>query len=156
MRPLLQWRSNKYYILRVCVCSIRYKHAPYCHLWPARLHYIFPHYLIKGMIFYLKKRLLNMKCVLLFSIQFPYQKSLILRMAERDMIKYVSRSSCKGTCYYQHPLMELEFSRQIFFKITQVSNSIKIRPVGVDGRTDRQTDRHGQANSLFSIYCERS
>jgi hypothetical protein len=27
------------------------RHAPYCHLWPARLYDIFPHYLIKGTIF---------------------------------------------------------------------------------------------------------
>ena len=37
--PLLQWRSNRYYIFWVCVCSLRYTarnaHAPYCHLWPA-------------------------------------------------------------------------------------------------------------------------
>ena len=26
-------------------------HAPYCHLWPARLYNIFPHYLINGNIF---------------------------------------------------------------------------------------------------------
>ena len=41
-----------------CVCSLRCPacnaHAPYCHLWPARLH-IFPHYLINGTIFRRKK-----------------------------------------------------------------------------------------------------
>jgi len=41
----LQWKSNKFYISWVCVCSLMYPacnaHAP-CHLWPAR-HYIFPH-----------------------------------------------------------------------------------------------------------------
>jgi hypothetical protein len=34
-------KSNKYYIYRVCVCSLRYPicnaHAPYCHLSPVRL-----------------------------------------------------------------------------------------------------------------------
>ena len=38
-----------------CVYSLRYTacntHAPYCHLWPALLYHIFPHYLINGTIF---------------------------------------------------------------------------------------------------------
>jgi hypothetical protein len=39
----------------LCLCSLKYPacnaHAPYCHLWPARLCKIFPHYLINGTIF---------------------------------------------------------------------------------------------------------
>jgi len=41
-----------------CVRSLRCTpcnaHAPYCHLWPARLYHIFPHYLINGTILTLK------------------------------------------------------------------------------------------------------
>jgi len=41
VQPLLQCKSYKYYTFWVCVCSLRYPaynaHAPYCHLWPARL-----------------------------------------------------------------------------------------------------------------------
>ena len=40
---------------QVYVCSFSYPackaHAPYCHLWPDRLYYIFPQYLIKNTIF---------------------------------------------------------------------------------------------------------
>jgi hypothetical protein len=36
--------------LSACTCSLTYPacnaHAPYCHLWPARLYNIFPHFLI--------------------------------------------------------------------------------------------------------------
>ena len=39
VQPLLQWKSNEYCILWVCVCSFRYPacnaHAPYCGLWSA-------------------------------------------------------------------------------------------------------------------------
>jgi hypothetical protein len=39
----------------VCICSLRYPacktHAPYCHLGPARLNHIFPHYLINGTVY---------------------------------------------------------------------------------------------------------
>jgi len=55
-------------------------HAPYCHLWPARLYIIFAHYLINGTIFEREReierererekeggrereQLLNIKCV---------------------------------------------------------------------------------------------
>ena len=41
--------------MNVCICSLRNPacnaHVPYCHLWPASLHNIFPHYLINGTIF---------------------------------------------------------------------------------------------------------
>jgi len=54
VQPLLQWKSDKYYILWVCVCSLRYPEcnalAPYRNLSPARLHNVFPHYLTNGTI----------------------------------------------------------------------------------------------------------
>jgi len=57
-------KNNKYYILWVCVCSLRYPaydaHAPHCHRWPARLYYMFPHYLIKDTIF--KKKVTENEC----------------------------------------------------------------------------------------------
>jgi hypothetical protein len=47
--PLLQRESCKYYIFWVCVCSLSYAacnaRVLYCHLWPAPLYHIFPHYL---------------------------------------------------------------------------------------------------------------
>jgi len=54
--------------------------------------------------------------------------------------------------------MTLEFSRQIFEKILKFH---EIRPVGAElfhtgreRRTDGQTDRHDEANSSFSQFCE--
>jgi hypothetical protein len=41
--------NSEHYKICVCICSLRYPacnaHAPYCHLWPAPLYNIFPHYL---------------------------------------------------------------------------------------------------------------
>ena len=77
MQPLLQWKSNKHYIISVCVCSLRYPackaHAPYCHLWPARFYDIFPYYRINGKIFEpppQKKKLLNIKSVVIYPTTF--------------------------------------------------------------------------------------
>jgi len=83
--------------LTVCIYCLRYPtrqaHAPYCHLWPAPLCNIFLHYLTKGKI--LKKTLLSLKCMILFSLQLLSATFLILGRNERDMIKNVYRSSCK-------------------------------------------------------------
>ena len=49
--------------LNVCISSLRYPacnaHAPYCHLWPAELYNILPHYLINGTFFEKIKRYLT-------------------------------------------------------------------------------------------------
>jgi len=38
VEPLLQWKSNKYYVIWRCICSLRYPacnaHGPFCRLWP--------------------------------------------------------------------------------------------------------------------------
>jgi len=71
-------------------------HAPYCHLWPAPLYNIFPHYLQTDMIFERKKKktLLNTKFVFWFCLQFFLSETfLIIRRNERDMIKKLYWSS---------------------------------------------------------------
>ena len=54
VQPLLEYKTDKYYILRVYVCSLKYPacnaRAPYCRLWSVRMYSIFPHYLINGTI----------------------------------------------------------------------------------------------------------
>jgi hypothetical protein len=82
--------------LSVCICSLSYPacdaHAPYCHLRPEWLYYIFLNYLTNGTIF--KKKLLNTKCVFWFLLQLLSETFLNPRRTERDMIKNVYRSSC--------------------------------------------------------------
>ena len=57
MQPLIMWKNNMYYMFRVCICSLRYPaynvQALYCHLWPAWVCNIFPHYLANSI--FLKK-----------------------------------------------------------------------------------------------------
>jgi hypothetical protein len=60
---------------------------------PARLCNIFPHYLMNGTIF--RKQLLDIKFVFWFSLQHLLETFLVLRRAERDMIKNVYWSLCK-------------------------------------------------------------
>jgi hypothetical protein len=78
MQPLLQRKFRKYYVFRVWVCSLRYPacnaHEPYCYLWHGRLYKILPHYLKSGTSFE-RKKLLNMKCVLISSTAFVWKSS---------------------------------------------------------------------------------
>jgi hypothetical protein len=143
------------------VCCLSYptcnSHAQYCHLWPAPLYNIFPHYLINGTIFR-KKKLLNTKCVFWLPLQLLSETFLILRRNEQDTIINVYWSSYnEQTSYSRQRLMKLEFVDR--FSKNYVSNFMKILSLGVElfdagERTTRQTDRHDKTNTLFSKFCE--
>ena len=129
-------------MLRECVCSLSYPaynaHAPYCHLWPPHLYNIFPHYLTNGIIFE-EKKLLNIKCVFWFSPQLLSETLLILRN-DRGVIKNVYWSSCEVLVIVVRLSWNLNFL-DIFSKITQISNFMKIHPVGAElFHVDRRTD----------------
>ena len=52
---------------------------------------------------------------------------------------------------------EIEFSVNIFSKNAQISNFMKIEPLGAElFRTDWQTDRRDEANGPFSQFRERA
>ena len=59
----------------------------------------------------------------------------------------------QSTRYSCRTLTKIEFSRQVFEKENQISNFIKIRPVGVELF---DTDGHDKANSRFSQFCEHA
>jgi len=63
-------------MLWVCVYRLRYPackaHAPYCHLWPARLYNIFPQCLINGKIFEKKKVTEHKMCVSILCTTFVW------------------------------------------------------------------------------------
>jgi len=63
------------------------------------------------------EKLLSTKCVFSFSLQLLSKTFLILRRSERDMIKNVHRSSCKGPRYSCHIITKPEFSQQFFREI---------------------------------------
>jgi hypothetical protein len=123
--------------------TVRHAQAPYflC------LHHIFQHYLINHTIF--GKKLLSITRVLWFSLQLLFKTYFILRKKSARCYECTHTSSCKVpvTC---RVLTKLEFSRQ---KKSQISNLIKIRPVGVKlFHVDR--DRHDEANTRVSQFCK--
>jgi hypothetical protein len=75
-------------------------------------------------------------------------------------MKNVQSSSCRALLILVGFKLILNF-RNNFSKNIQISNCMKIRPVGAelyhaDRRTDGQEDRHDEANSGFSQFCERA
>jgi hypothetical protein len=123
-----------------------------CHPWPVWLYRIFPHYLINGTI--LGKTLLNIKCVFWFSVQLLSETFLVIRRIQRDIVINVHRCSCKV------PLLLSDFNETSIFstvvrKNPQISNFMKILSVGAElFHADRRTDRHDEADSRCSQFCE--
>ena len=81
----------------------------YCHLWHAWLYNILLHYLVSGKIFV--KKLLNIKCVLLFSLQLLSESSLIVRIIQGHTIENMNLGNII-------PLCELIISNPIHVSIT--------------------------------------
>jgi hypothetical protein len=84
----------------------------YCYLWPAQLYYIFPHKSHKSHDF--RKKLLNIKCVSIFSATLVWNISHSKKNSARQhkcakVFMWSTRFSCRI-------LLTLEFSRQIFEK----------------------------------------
>ena len=115
---LLLWKSNKYYTLWVCVCSLRYPvcnaHAPYCHLWPVPLYIIFPHYLTKARLPEKKTAIEYKKRASIFSTNFVCnifhsKKKNWARHDQKFVLVFMlsTRYSCQIS-------MKLEFFRRIF------------------------------------------
>ena len=101
-----------------------------------------------------KKTLLNTKCVFWFSLQILCETFLIIRGKERDMIKNVHLSSCKGRHSYPF-LIKIKVSKQSLEK----SSNIKFHenPSGGSGVVPcGRTERHDEANSRFSQFREHA
>jgi hypothetical protein len=141
VQPLLQWKSNKYYIFSVCVCSLSYPHAMrVCHIVNCDLSCstIFFH-VINGTFFGGEKKLLNTKCVFISYTTFVWNISHSENWARYDQ---KCRVICMESTRYSCPvLMKIEFSRQFFFrKILTHLISRKSVVTAESFHADRRTD----------------
>jgi hypothetical protein len=127
----------------------------YCHLWPVWLYHIFPHYFTLNN--FRKKKLLNIKYVLCFSLQILSETFFILRIIERDITINVHGYQCKV------PVMLVRFEWNLCFtyrfsKNPLMSNFMEILAMGADSsmrmerRTDGRTDRHIDVTNLIVAF----
>jgi hypothetical protein len=108
----------------------------------------FPHYLGNGTIFK-EKRLLNIKCVLIFSTNLS-GTFLILRRILQDITKNVHGSSWRVAFILVRLPSNFNFLDS-FSELLKYQTSWKIRPwePTCSIRTYRRTDRHDEADSRF-------
>jgi hypothetical protein len=126
-----------------CTCAI-------LSLWPYRLYHIFSKLSHKRRDFRRKEKFLNIKYVFWFSVQLLSEE-----LSQTCSIMYIglhvnyrlSLADCNETWT----------SLTDFRKCSQTSNLMKIRPVGAElFHLGGRTDRHDEANSAFSQFCEGS
>ena len=146
MQPMLLLKSNVYYIIRMCVCSVRYPawngQALFFHLQHSLLCTLYKIYHIIDMIFKKCLRAENMGFDFLYTVcEKPF---FILDRNERDIIENAYWSSCKQQLFF-YDLSKIEFSRHIFDK----NLNIKLHE-----NSYRRTDWQDEANSVFSQVCE--
>ena len=165
MQPLLQWKSNAFYLFWVYVCSLNNQacnaHAPYRHMWPFRLFKIFPHYLIKDIFL---KYYWSYNIYLDFLYQFvrniSHSKKNWVQYDQKVILVFMLRTS-----HSHQILMKRIFSAD--FRITlkfQISwKSVHWKPSfsmrtdeRTNERTDGRADRHDEANNRFSQLCDRA
>jgi len=99
------------------------------------------------------KKVLNIKCVFWFIYNF-FETFLILRRIQLDIIISVY------SLHWKYPLFLTDFFKKLCFLERFLKNShIKFHenpPSGMRFVPCRQTDRHNEANSSFSQFCERA
>ena len=93
------------------------------HLQPLLLHHIFRHYLINGTIF--GKKVLNIKCVLIFSTTFIWNIS----HSKQNLARYCHkcRNVMWNTRYSRRILIKIVFPQQSFKKSSNIVSSKSIQ-----------------------------
>jgi len=132
------------YLFSVCICSLGHPaynvHAPYCYLWPARLHRVFPH--ISQTARFSGKRCW-IKTTVFFSIQYFCETFLALERTERDIVISIHSCLCKiSVCvlicsdFNKTCIFSTHFRKMLKFKFYE--NPIYLGP-SCSMRTDGQT-----------------
>ena len=158
----MSWESNKYYTfwvrVCVCVCILSYPackaHAPYCFvICGLPRSTIFFHVITQTTRFSRENKLLNTKCVLIFSTNFDWNISNFKNKWAKYYHKFTylfrkvaviflsSNVKIFSTCF-RDKIKKLQYQIN-----TSPSSGNRVVPCG-------RTDRHDEANSRFSQFYE--
>ena len=151
MERLLQWRSNKYYIFWVYVCSFRCTacntHTPFV-MSPAQLYSMFSTLSHKRHEFR-KKSYWPKTCVFSANLSETF---LILTRHERNMIIIFIGLHVRCLLFLSAFNDIWIFSKKVW---TILKYQISFKSVQWQPSCSLRTDRHDGANSRFSQFCER-
>jgi hypothetical protein len=147
-------KINKYVILVLCMCSLRYPacnvHPLYWHVWSNWLYIIFSHYLIKSAIFLGGRRFLTQNVYFDFLYNFCLQYVLLKEELSEIWSKmYIGH-------HVKYPLFLCDF-KEIWIFLADFQTTYKFHENPSSGRQDFQcgrTDRHAEANSCLLQFCK--
>jgi len=156
VQPLLQWKSNKYYMFSVYICSLRCPacnaHAPYCHWWHVRLYHTFPHYFIHCTTFGKSYGTQNVCFDFLYNVclkSFSFYESwseIWLKTCTSLHAKYpLFLSYFDETLTFSTDFRKI-IKHQISWKPIQWEPNSSMR---TDGEREGQTDRHDEGNCRY-------
>ena len=164
MWPLLKCRSNNHYLFWVCICSLsfpeRKEHVLYyiaiCDLSGSKIFF----HVMPLKVRFSEKKLMQYKiCVLICCKPLVWN---ISHFQKKWSWYYHNRKNVftQSTRYSYQILLKFVFSLQSS-KNTRITYFVKIRSVEAefshaDGKRNRQTDRHNEANSRFMKFCKRT
>jgi hypothetical protein len=146
-----------------CICSLSHPackaHAPYCHLLSNPNYIIFPRYFVNCTIFEKHFWTQNMCLGCLYNF-------CLTHFAFSEEISEIWWKMFIGL-HVTYPLFLSDFNETLIFstdfrkilKYQMLWKSAQWEPscfIWTDGRTNGQTDRHNEANSRFSQFCERA
>ena len=152
--------SRKYYILWIMSVALVIQHAKcMCHIILSSLTCLaLPYFSTLSHKHNFREKVIEYKMCVLTSLQISSETFLILRRIELHTIIIYIR------LHATYPLFLSDFNETWMFSTNFLKYS-NIRfhenlssrsPVVLCGRTDRETDRHDEPNSLFSQFCERA
>jgi hypothetical protein len=146
---------NKYYTFWVCFCSFRYPacnaRAQYCQLWPIQLYNNFSHITSQRARFSKKKFIEHNMYILIWSTTFARKISDSKKNSARydQICILVFMQSNRCSC---PTLMKRDYSGQIFVKYWNIK--FHKNPSSGSRVPCEQTDKHDEANSFLSQFCE--
>jgi len=141
--PLLRLKCNEYYIIWVCVGSLRYAacnvHAPYCFAICGLPGFTISFQIISQTTWFSKKGII-IKCLFWFFRQLLWGAFIIVRKNEQDKIKNAYWFSCKVQTILVRYWWDLNFLDGLP-QNTQIQYLMKIHSMGAEFfRADRRTD----------------
>ena len=135
--------------MRIFIIFLVIQHTNRVVTFSLTAHHIFPHYLIKGKIFGVRKILLNIKCVFWFSLQLLSATFPIIRRIQRDMIKKSKRLLVKFPLllsdFNQTDICLAKFKKKNY-RLSNFNKAVQWEP-SCAMRTKGRAGRHDEANS---------
>jgi len=140
---------SEYVFVDLVILHAKHMCLSYCHLWLVCFYNIFPHYLIT--VWFLGKKVLNIKCVLIFSTNLSETFIIPRRIQQGIIIRYIYN-------HVNYPLLLPNFNESwIFLMDFKKILKYQILLKSVQWKQlFHVVDRHNEANNCLLKFCKRA